>query len=144
MLTVLAVVVWGMIARRIWSWTDDPVSRSTGPVTANPAGASQADSVLLLNYRDPFLERSRPKPKPRPVSEPRRTAAERPAGPEIPPVKYKGMIRRGTRVYAIIVRDASPETVLRGDRIGEYRLDRISEDSVVFQKGSNRYVVKRE
>lgn len=139
LLLILAVAVWAVVARRVLTFTSADAPAQLRTERRDTAAAANTGNSLSLDYRDPFLERSRPKPMAPPVRSPATVPA---ASPEMPAMHYKGIIRKDNRTYAVIVRGTSPETVIRGDRIDGYLVSEVFVDSIVLLKNSRKYTVK--
>lgn len=146
LLLLVVVVVWGLIIRKVFTIT---AAESTVPTAILPRAkpeVKKADRELLLDYRDPFLGRVNrelaAKTPPAALSAVKLPVAM-PMVVEAPPaLKYKGIIRKGKQIYAVIESGKMQEVVLKGGIIDDFRLLSITADSVVMQKGSKRYTFK--
>ena len=138
-LILAAAVVWGIIVRRVVSYTakEEPApSFQSGPGRREAA----PEYPLLLDYRDPFLEEQavrKATPSARPAAAP---SPEPP--PEPPPIRFKGVIQQGRILYAILESGPQSEILRQGESMDDFRVSAITVDSVVLTKGKYAFVLK--
>lgn len=141
LLLILVLALWAAVFRKVFSHLSrpDPV-----PAAERPTGERKlppARPELRLDYRDPFLEEE----KPRAPTPSRRVASSEPQpqpetpSEEPPPLQFKGVIRQGKALYAMISVGATTGIVAPGDSVGGYRVRSVAADSVQVQKGRKIY-----
>ncbi len=123
-----AVLVAGVVAGRERP-TIDLVENRVAVVQAADDGINleklrRNEATLPLN--DPFAARNfAPRQEPRPVQE---------AKPTAPPVpfKYFGRLTEGGKTETFVMQGDDLISIAAGQKIGEYRVDQISEASIAF------------
>lgn len=141
LLLFVVVAVWGMIIRRVVSFTSDGAPEAVSGLGMPGKKANVDEKVLILDYRDPFLQRFA---EPSPVIE--TSVMKKAEEPQdviaAPPFGYKGMIQKGKETYAVIFSGGSSEILQKGETLEDYELKVISADSVVMQKGRQRFTIR--
>jgi len=140
LLLAVVLAVWAVIIAKLVSYRPSDIPQATIPEEVVSAEKPETDRTLLLNYRDPFLEKSVPNSEPRgqgkrPVSQPE------PLDP--PKMEFKGVLLRDGRLYAMIGNGGPARIFGRGDTIGAYKVTFISPDSVTLRKGIHNYTLKQ-
>lgn len=137
LLLPFVAAVWAVIVYRFVTYTKaDTPPAAAGPVKEieKPAGEKTG---LLLDYRDPFLEATKPARKAREES-----SAQREKVPEPPQMELRGVIKSGDRNYYAIISEGAGTILLgRGDTIGGYRITSIAADSVTVMKARHEFVL---
>lgn len=141
-LSVITMVLWGIIAYKIWNFrSDDPENSDPATPVSHSMMPSRQDT-LRANYRDPFLgerssqsdQSSTPVLIPAKNSRPPKTA---------PSIVWSGTLRKhGTSYYLVTLNDTS-HMIRAGETIGAFTLRQEGPDSIIFQQGSYRYTVKQ-
>jgi hypothetical protein len=123
-----AVLVAGVVAGRERP-TIDLVENRVAVVQAADDGINleklrRNEATLPLN--DPFAARNfAPRQEPRPVQE------AKPTAPPLP-FKYFGKLTEGGKTETFVMQGDDLISIAAGQKIGEYRVDRISEASIAF------------
>jgi Tfp pilus assembly protein PilP len=128
-LLTLSIVIWGTIAWKVYAAMHEE-SHEMPVAPSVLKSAKPAAPTLLLNYKDPFLGdyRSVPQPADEKPARQNRPSARLPAEqtPEVmPDFTYKGFIRMGKEVKAMVERDGKSLQLKVGDRIGLFGIERI-------------------
>ena len=114
LLVVLVLFVWGLIGVRIWKMTKTQEPPRQVETVRDKAPQAVTPDTLLLNYRDPFLDKQRVEAKRETVSEVRSVAAEMP----MPQLAYKGLVRgKDKKIRAIVEVDGEVKTFAVGEQI---------------------------
>ena len=114
LLVVLVLFVWGLIGVRIWKMTKTQEPPRQVETVRDKAPQVVTPDTLLLNYRDPFLDKQRVEAKRETVSEVRSVAAEMP----MPQLAYKGLVRgKDKKIRAIVEVDGEVKTFAVGEQI---------------------------
>ena len=123
-----AVLVAGVVAGRERP-TIDLVENRVAVVQAADDGINleklrRNEATLPLN--DPFAARNfAPRQEPRPVQE------AKPTAPPLP-FKYFGKLTEGGKTETFVMQGDDLISIAAGQKIGEYRVDQISEASIAF------------
>ncbi|HEX7219168.1 MAG TPA: hypothetical protein VF280_08130 [Burkholderiales bacterium] len=123
-----AVLVAGVVAGRERP-TIDLVENRVAVVQAADDGINleklrRNEATLPLN--DPFAARNfAPRQEPRPVQE------AKPTAPPLP-FKYFGRLTEGGKTETFVMQGDDLISIAAGQKIGEYRVDQISEASIAF------------
>ncbi|MDR0894157.1 MAG: host-nuclease inhibitor Gam family protein [Prevotellaceae bacterium] len=142
-LLTLSMVIWGVIAWKVYAAMHEE-SREAPVASPIVKPAKPEAPTLLLNYKDPFLGDYRSASQPT-GEEPARkvTPAVRPPAestPEaVPDFTYKGFIRVGKEVKAMVERNGKSLQLKAGDRIGLFRIEVIGDYQLTVTYQSRKY-----
>lgn len=137
----LVILVWGLIGVRIWKMTRpeaDPVP--VGKAEKKVAAPAVRDT-LLLNYRDPFLDRQAEKKKE--VVRPAQTDYyyEEPA----PQLRFKGTVRgKDGVVRAIVLVDDDWKALAKGDQVLGATIAGMEPDCLILSWKGKRVFINAE
>jgi hypothetical protein len=140
-LIVLAIVVWGTIAKKLFFPTHDFIDKKS----ERPLSSTKQNAIgpLLLNYRDPFLSK---KDQPS-ITTPKNFTTSHSQIKKIEEnnvhFRYLGMFSYGNQKRYIIEINGAQHVIEQGDCINNYKLRHASLDSVLFENGKQTYWVKR-
>ncbi len=141
-LLLLSIGIWSIVAWRIYrSFKKElPTSQIT---TTEIKKTKKANTSLLLNYRDPFLgdySRKMEKTKrKKPKSVARKQKVSPPQLDIVPDFQYKGVIRLGKEVQAIVSRNGENRMLKSKDKIGEFNIMEIKDDKLVVSRKGKKY-----
>ncbi len=133
------LVLWAVIIAKVISYRAPDIPQAQTQKKAASADRAEADRTLLLDYRDPFLEKSKPRPAERQYGSQAAVTVDPPAPPAL---AFKGTLVQGGRIYAMISDGTSARIFGRGDTIGGYKVTAIWADSVSVRKRSHNYIIK--
>ncbi|MCA6363624.1 MAG: hypothetical protein IM638_11355 [Bacteroidetes bacterium] len=155
LLMAVVAAIWGLIGWKIWKGLQGDDDFNVEPETVLNAKNKNtlSDSFeLILNYRDPFLDKpvaavtsasvstqSVPKqtvvaaPKPEPVTS------------SWPEIRYGGLVKRTgqEKSAAFVSVNGNSEIVVPGQKIGDITITRIWRDSVEVMRGKEKRMIKK-
>lgn len=139
-LFLLCIVVWGIVAWKVY------VGLRETPVTLPSRKAidkvEKKEMGLLLNYRDPFLNNSVKVVEASGKSEKviKHNVKSNGAYREevLPDFQYKGIIRMGKSFQAIVSKEGESVLLKCGDRINDFIVKNITEESIVVECNGKR------
>ncbi|MCU0436184.1 MAG: hypothetical protein MUC87_22195 [Bacteroidia bacterium] len=155
LLMAVVAAIWGLIGWKIWKGLqgDDDFNVEPEPVLSAKKKNALSDSFqLILNYRDPFLDKPAAAVPSPPISTntlPKQTLVTAPKPEPVtanwPEIRYGGLVKRtGQEKSAGFVSvNGSSEIVLPGQKIGEIIITRLWRDSVEVQRGKEKRIVKK-
>lgn len=136
----LVVLVWGLIGVRIWKMTRpeaDPVP--VGKAVKKVAPPAQRDT-LLLDYRDPFLDKYVEKKK-ETVHKVQEYYYEEPA----PQLRFKGTVRgKDGMTRAIILVDDDWKALAKGDQVLGATIVGMEPDCLILNWKGKRVFINAE
>lgn len=139
-LIVCVILIWGLIGVRVWKMTrPEEVSRPIGEIEEKKVQGEALDT-LLLNYRDPFLERRAVIHK-ESVQEITKPAPESSA----PQVLFKGLMRgKDGKDLALIMVDNEWRMLTLGEQVQDARILEIKPKHVVLDWRGKRLIVEAQ
>lgn len=133
------MVLWAVIIVKVMSYRTTDAADEKPQQKSALAEKAETERTLLLDYRDPFLEKSKPRLAERQQGS-KAVANEKP--PDPPTLLFKGTITKGDRIY-VMIGDGGPARIFgRGDTVGNYKITTIWADSVSVRKGNHSYILK--
>jgi len=138
LLILLTIVIWGTIGWKVYrTLREDNI-----PITASSSKhiPKQVNNVpsLLLNYRDPFLgDYSEPLREEHVNTKPQSVMAKQPVieEPEIfSDFQYKGIIKIGSEVQAMVYLDGETILCKVNDQVGEFVISNIFDDKLIVRR----------
>ncbi|WP_291530710.1 hypothetical protein [Bacteroides sp. UBA939] len=147
-LIVLSIGIWGTVAYRIYDALKDNGTTAYPPVVKAAKKTGKDTTMLLLNYRDPFLGDYQPR-----KSEEKRQQREVVSGGEStvapmievsPDFLYKGVVRSGKNVWAIVNRNGESILMKPKETIGEFAVAEVTDDKLVVIRKGKRYELPRQ
>lgn len=145
-LLLLCIVVWGMIGWKVYVGLQEPPI--TLPLRKKNGKVEKKEIGLLLNYRDPFLDNSGKAVEASGKSEKviqYSIKSDRIYREEVlPDFQYKGIIRMGKSFQAIVSREGEDVLLKCGDRINEFIVRNIMEESIVVECKGKRHKIHIE
>jgi hypothetical protein len=135
-LLFLSAVIWGTIGWKVYEAIQEDTPAM--PQTAKAIVKEKKNAVmLLLNYRDPFLDAYS---KAKPVSEEESELYYIEPEEEImPDFQYKGIIKLGEELQAIISRNGESLMLKTRDKIGEFSILQIGDDKLIVSRKGEKY-----
>ncbi|MDR0961935.1 MAG: hypothetical protein LBM62_05180 [Mediterranea sp.] len=143
LLLILSIVIWGTIAWKVYAAMHEP-SDAIPVIAATPKPVKPEEPKLLLNYKDPFLgdyppasqaNEEKPVQKVSPVvrhtTEPIREVA--------PDFTYKGFMRMGKEVKALVELDGKSIQLKVGDQLGVFKIQLIEPHKLTVLHQSRKY-----
>lgn len=143
-LLAITLIVWGLIAYKIFFYTPQEPSPSRKESKGNVRIAQQ-EASLLFNYRDPFLGDR--KPENTNSEENIKKTVEKPALPKTEKKReqlgWQGKITSKKKEYYLISIDNIHYMVAQGEEVGGYKIHRTYNDSIVLKKEGELFTLKR-
>lgn len=141
-LLVLLVVIWGTVIWKVCKKMEPINNVKKDNITVSISEKQRYE--LMLNYRDPFLGEDNSK-----ISMSINTDKKgKSQVPEDVPInvtlKYRGVIKKGKKEYAIIDNGANREIFFQGETIDGFLVSKITNDSIVLRKSLRNYILKTE
>ncbi|MGV8094879.1 MAG: hypothetical protein AB2L24_23755 [Mangrovibacterium sp.] len=135
-LLVLSVVIWGIIAWKVFSTFNHKTQEKKADIRMIPA--QKKDTILLLlNYRDPFLGKlSGNNPR---EDTTRNHVQHMPVIEVIPDFKYKGMITVGGKISVLINKGGEEMVVSPQDNIGEFSIIKVNNEELIVRRKGRSY-----
>lgn len=141
LITVL-IVVWGVIIHQIAAYT----LSETVPVPIGTSKTVVAEDTshydLMLNYSDPFLQSANLQVTQNRIIAEKEAVVTESQAPQMPNMKFKGVIKQSGKLYAIIEFGSHSEILRQGETTDDYRITNINEDSVILKKQQYTFVLK--
>lgn len=136
LLLVLVLVLWAAVFRKVSThFAPEALPVAPAPRPAAPV-APLLEPTGLFDYPDPFLGNDSPAAPPPDTGE-----AGVPPPPPAPPLperppalQFRGTIRRGATLYALIAAAGTTEIAAAGDSVGGYRVRKVTADSIQVQQ----------
>ena len=148
LLIVLVLIIWGLIVKKIFFSTDNSAVTTLPKQNNKEISANKQADTLLLNYRDPFLNKKQVKK----VQSNLPVTKLQSALPQVKDNKkrnfdillqYVGYVNdknKGITSYIIRI-NGHQQTMKQGDNIDGLKLVKITADSLFFEKGNDKHSV---
>jgi len=142
-LLILAVMaIWGIILRRVVTYTDSGEIPAVPFSVENNVPKASFGGVLVLDYRDPFLEEKTIWNPIVPRALVTALLPEPDSLPAPPDIRFRGVIRQGGKLYAILETGTHSQILRQGEAIDEHRVSVVTADSVVLKKENHAFILK--
>lgn len=136
-LVVAVVLVWGLVLRRLF-FVLPAASVSVPAPGPEKKESPEREFVLKASYRDPFLGEDSVLPAASVDKIPAQLPT--PLEQKVPFLEYRGKIRKGKDVYAVIFWEEEERIIREGDTIGGLRMMKVWNDSLLAVSFSARYI----
>jgi hypothetical protein len=155
LLMAVVAAIWGLIGWKIWKGLqgDDDFNVEPEAVLNAKNKNTLSDSFeLILNYRDPFLDKPAiavSSPSVPTNSLPKQTVVTSPKPEPItaswPEIRYGGLVKRTgqEKSAAFVSVNGKSEIVTVGQQITDITIIRIWRDSVEVQRGKEKRIIKK-
>ncbi len=137
-LVVAVLAVWGLVGFRIWNLTRPKITESVKTEKRSETHSIPKDS-LRLDYRDPFLESGNAK-----AIVPEKKVAAIPEHPvQMPPLKYKGMVKgKDGTVKALVENKGDVVSLAKGAMLEKVRVVEIEPEHILVQFGNETHLIR--
>lgn len=142
-LMILCIVVWGTIGWKVYA-AFRKESPTLSVVPRKVVVEKKDTAMLLLNYRDPFLGGYPKAEKAVKDTENTKYPVKKeiytpPSTEVIPDFQYKGVIRVGKKTQAIIEQDGQSRIFSVRERINDFTILRITDESLTVSRKNKTY-----
>lgn len=137
-LVIAVLAVWGLVGFRVWNWTRPEITQSVKTEKKIESNSVTEDS-LRLDYRDPFLESGNDKA----IVPAEKVAAIPEHSVQMPPLKYKGMVKgkEGT-VKALVESKGEVVSLAKGAVLEKVRVVEIEPEHIRVQFGNETHLIR--
>lgn len=137
-LVIAVLAVWGLVGFRVWNLARPEVTQSVKTEKKTETHFVTKDS-LRLDYRDPFLESGNAK-----AIVPEKKVAAIPEHPvQMPPLKYKGMVKgKDGTVKAIVENRGEVVFFAKGAMLERVRVVEIEPEHILVQFGNETHLIR--
>lgn len=147
-LLFLSLAVWGMVGWRVYAALHEPPIENPLPKIPEQ-NIRQETPQLLLNYRDPFGEIARKvethAPKTQLKTNRDSIRSHRSPKTEMQPsIRYKGRVRVGAIIRAIVENNGESMLLECKDRIGIFTVLNITEEQLIIEHKGHKYKINIE
>ncbi len=137
-LVMAVLAVWGLVGFRIWNLARPEITESVKTEKKTESQSVPRDS-LRLDYRDPFLESG--KAKTIVLSE--KVAAIPKPPVQMPPLKYKGMVKgKDGTVKALVESKGEVVSLAKGAVLEKVRVVEIEPENIRVQFGNETHLIR--
>ena len=137
-LVIAVLAVWGLVGFRVWNWTRPEIAQSVKTEKKKESNSVTKDS-LRLDYRDPFLESRNAKTVV--LSEKVAAIPEHPV--QMPPLKYKGMVKgKDGTVKALVESKGEVVSLAKGAVLNKVRVVEIEPEQIRVQFGNETHLIR--
>ena len=141
---VFSIGLWGFIGWKVYSTFNFPQPEI--PIVKKELTIVAEDSIsLLLNYRDPFLDKySQTILLTDTLSEKRKSIVVSVASrqsPTLPNVQFKGVINVGKTSMAIVQKSGKVITIKVGEEVDGFKLTKINDGKIILSKKRKKYEI---
>lgn len=147
-LLFLSLAVWSMVGWRVYAGLHEPPIENPQPKIPE-RDIRQETPELLLNYRDPFGDITRKvethTSKTQLKTDRDSIRSHRSQKTEIQPsIRYKGTVRVGAIIRAIVENNGESMLLECKDRIGDFTVLNITEEMLIIEQKGNKYKINIE
>lgn len=137
-LVIAVLAVWGLVGFRVWNLARPEVTQSVKTEKKTETHFVTKDS-LRLDYRDPFLESGKAK-----IVVPTEKVAAIPESPvQMPPLKYKGMVKvKDGTVKALVENKGEIVPIAKGGMLEKVRIIEIEPEHILVRFGNETHLIR--
>lgn len=137
-LVIAVLAVWGLVGFRIWNLARPEITESVKTEKKTESQSIPKDT-LRLDYRDPFLESGKAKTV---VLSEKVATIPKPLV-QMPPLKYKGMVKgKDGTVKALVESKGEVVSLAKGTVLEKVRVVEIGPEHIQVQFGNETHLIK--
>lgn len=137
-LVIAVLAVWGLVGFRVWNLARPEITESAKTEKKAETYSIPKDS-LRLGYRDPFLESGNAKI----IVPAEKVAAVPESSAQMPPLKYKGMVKgKDGTVKALVENKGEVVSLAKGAMLEKVRVVEIKPEHILVQFGNETHLIR--